>query len=80
VAVTWEAVADPGIQGYAVYRMDEMRDVTCTRVNVHPVKGTEFLDRPGRVLAGRLRYYVVAVDALGCEGIPSEGAWAAGRP
>lgn len=80
VAVRWEAVPDPGLLGYAVYRMDEMRDATCARLNAAPIKGTELLDWPGPDLGSRRRYYVVALDALGCEGIPSEGAWARGRP
>jgi len=52
----------------------------CLRLTPHPVKGTEFVDRAETPRAERRRYYVVAVDALGEEGLPSAGAWAFGRP
>jgi hypothetical protein len=78
--VSWDQVREKGVRGYAVYRLDEIRLNACVRLNPHPVKGTSFTDRPETPRSERRRYYVVAVDALGQEGMPSSGAWAFGRP
>ncbi|MHC4914261.1 MAG: HEAT repeat domain-containing protein [Planctomycetota bacterium] len=80
VLVTWRAAAEKGILGYNVYRLEEIRPSAAVRLTASPVKELRFVDRPETPRAERRRYYVVAVDALGQEGIPSFGAWAFGRP
>lgn len=78
--ITWQAVPEAGVIGYAVYRMDLVRTNIPFRLNPQPVTGTEFVDRCESPRAERRRYYVVAIDGLGQEGMPSTGAWAFGRP
>ncbi|MDD4889073.1 MAG: HEAT repeat domain-containing protein [Phycisphaerae bacterium] len=78
--VKWDANPEKDIRGYAVYRMDEFRTTLAVRLNPVPVVGTQYVDRCESPRAERRRYYVVAVDALNQEGIPSTGAWAFGRP
>ncbi|HOX06267.1 MAG TPA: kelch repeat-containing protein [Planctomycetota bacterium] len=78
--VTWTLPPERDLRGYAVYRMDEFRTTLPVRLNPLPIRGTEFVDWPETPRAERRRYYVVAVDALGQEGIPSTGAWSFGRP
>jgi hypothetical protein len=60
--------------------MDEFRTPLPFRLNPIPAPGPAFVDWPESPRAERRRYYVVAVDALGQEGIPSTGAWSFGRP
>jgi hypothetical protein len=45
----------------------------CTRLTADPIKEFEFTD--ARAGKDTHRYWVVAVDALGQEGIPSAPAW-----
>jgi hypothetical protein len=78
--ITWKASAEKGILGYLVYRLDEVRNSAVLRLTAHPVKDLVFVDRPETPRAERRKYYVVAVDALGQEGMPSSGAWIFGRP
>jgi HEAT repeat protein len=78
--ITWEAVPEKAIRGYAVYRMDGYRPSFAVRLNAQPVTGTSYVDRPETPRSERRRYYVVAVDALGEEGLPSSGAYSFGRP
>ncbi len=78
--VTWEPSPERELRGYAVYRMDEFRTPLAVRLNPLPVAGPAFVDWPEAPRAERRRYYVVAVDALGQEGLPSTGAWSFGRP
>lgn len=78
--IAWQPVPERWVRGYAVYRMDEFRGSMCVRLNPQPVTGTSYVDRPETPRAERRRYYVVAVDALNEEGLPSTGAWAFGRP
>jgi len=64
----------PGAAGYRVYRMDGRFDnAPISRLTPEPIKETQFTDKT----AGKTtrRYYVVAVDALGQEGIPSAPVW-----
>ncbi len=68
------------MRGYRVYRMDVARGSNATLLTPSPVVGNAWIDRPDAPRSERRRYYVVAVDALGQEGLPSTGAWAFGRP
>jgi len=70
----WQANRENSIQGYHVYRQNgrwDMDPIVC--LTSQPVAATEFLDEnagePTR------RYEVVAVDALGQEGEPSQPVW-----
>ena len=78
--IAWQPVPEQPIRGYAVYRMDDVRGTLCIRLNPVPVTGTTYVDRCEAPRAERRRYYVVAIDALNNEGLPSTGAWAFGRP
>jgi hypothetical protein len=69
-------VANPekDIKGYRVYRMDGRWDKdTISRLTVEPATQTKYSD----TTAGddSRRYYIVAVDALGQEGLPSAPVW-----
>jgi len=70
----WQANREKSIQGYHVYRQNGRWDMDpIVRLTSQPVAATEFLDEnagePTR------RYEVVAVDALGQEGEPSQPVW-----
>ena len=72
-----EANPEQGIQGYRVYWMKGPRPEgpgqATNRLTADPIKGTTFTDpKAGNEVR---RYWVVAVDALGQEGIPSSPAW-----
>jgi hypothetical protein len=73
----WAASKEKGIRGYRVYRMESPRvngpGQPVTRLTADPIAGTTFTDSK----AGKdtHRYWIVAVDALGQEGIPSAPAW-----
>jgi hypothetical protein len=73
----WAANPEGGLMGYRVYRMEGPKlngpGQPVTRLTAEPVGGTAFAD----VGATRetKRYWVVAVDALGQEGLPSAPAW-----
>jgi hypothetical protein len=60
--------------GYRVYRMDgRWNKDPVSRLTSEPISQTTFADET----AGQRtrRYYVVAVDALGQEGLPSSPVW-----
>lgn len=70
----WQPNREKSIQGYHVYRQDGRWDTDAIiRLTAKPIAATEFLDEnagePTR------RYEVVAVDALGQEGEPSQPVW-----
>jgi hypothetical protein len=73
----WAANPEKGLQGYRVYRMESPRvngpGQPVTRVTAAPVREMNFVDTQ----AGKetRRYWVVAVDTLGQEGIPSAPTW-----
>jgi hypothetical protein len=70
----WAANPEQGIAGYRVYRMDGRFNMEpVSRLTEAPLAATEFADEA----AGKnsRRYYVVAVDALGQEGLPSAPVW-----
>jgi hypothetical protein len=70
----WKANPEKGLAGYLVYRYDGRWDKdTVTRLTPKPIPATEFSDETsGR---GTRRYEIVAVDALGQEGEPSQPIW-----
>jgi hypothetical protein len=70
----WAASPERSIQGYRVYRLDGRWDKQpVTRLTAEPIDRTTFTDpAAGKVTR---RYHVVAVDALGQEGIPSAPVW-----
>jgi hypothetical protein len=70
----WSANPERGIAGYRIYRMDGRYDKDpVSRLTPDPIDATQFADET----AGKnsRRYYVVAVDALGQEGLPSSPVW-----
>jgi hypothetical protein len=78
--ISWQPSPEADLRGYAVYRMDEIMPSLPFRLNPTPIKGCEYIDWNEAPKAERQRYYVVALDALDEEGLPSNGAWAFGRP
>jgi hypothetical protein len=73
----WAANAEQGIKGYRIYRMEGPKlngpGQPVTRLTDEPVKGTTFTDP--KATSKTKRYWVVAVDALGQEGLPSAPVW-----
>ncbi|MEX0716473.1 MAG: fibronectin type III domain-containing protein, partial [Planctomycetaceae bacterium] len=75
--VRWEANPEKNIAGYRVYRMDDPRingagQKTLRRFD-EPVAATAWTDEEAG--SGSKRYWIVAVDGLGQEGIPSSPTW-----
>lgn len=75
VALTWRPARGKGIRGYNVYRLDAAHAETATKLNTEPVPEPRYVDLSKKDTSP-CRYYVVAVDARGVEGIASFGAWA----
>jgi hypothetical protein len=73
----WAANPEQGITGYRVYRMEGPKlngpGQPVTRLTGEPVGGTNFTD--SKVTRETKRYWVVAVGALGQEGVPSAPVW-----
>ncbi len=70
----WAPNPELGIRGYRVYRMDGRWDKDpVSRLTLDPVVECAFIDEQAG--EGSRRYYVVAVDALGQEGLPSSPVW-----
>lgn len=73
----WVANPEQGLMGYRVYRMEGPRvngpGQKVTRLTAEPIAEPRFTD----AAAGQdtRRFWVVAVDALGQEGLPSAPAW-----
>jgi hypothetical protein len=70
----WSRNPEKGLRGYRVYRLDGRFDnQPVSRLTPEPITGLRFTDEA----AGKLsrRYHVVAVDALGQEGLPSAPVW-----
>ena len=70
----WQANPEKSLKGYLVYRHDGRYDKEpIVRLTPEPIAATEFLDeKSGK---DTRRYEVVAVDALGQEGEPSQPVW-----
>lgn len=73
----WAANPEAGIKGYRVYRMDGPKingaGQKVVRRTADVVKELIWTDETGAT--DTKRYWVVAVDALGQEGVPSAPAW-----
>lgn len=73
----WDANGEKGIAGYRVYRMDGPKingpGQKVVRLTPDATKEIRFIDETKGT--DTKRYWVVAVDALGQEGIPSAPAW-----
>jgi hypothetical protein len=73
----WAANAEKGLKGYRIYRMESPRingpGQPVTRLTSDPITETLYTDTK----AGKQtrRYWVVGVDALGQEGLPSVPTW-----
>jgi len=70
----WQSNPEKAVVGYRVYRMDgRWEKDSISRLTIEPVQETRWTDNS----AGKStrRYYVVAVDALGQEGMPSSPVW-----
>lgn len=73
----WSASREKGIAGYRIYRMEGRFDnEPVTLLTPEPVKVTTYTDRiPNGPDDAAKRYYVVAVDSLGQEGIVGSATW-----
>jgi len=73
----WATNPEAGIEGYRVYRMDGPKingpGQKVVRLRAEPTTATKWTD-PTKGTDTK-RYWVVAVDAMGQEGIPSAPAW-----
>jgi hypothetical protein len=73
----WTASPHAGIRGYLVYRLNDRFNTVKERhvlLTPEPIQATEFTDPD---YGGKpRRYYIVVVDALGQEGMPSAPVWA----
>jgi hypothetical protein len=70
----WKPNRETGIKGYLVYRHDGRYEKdNIVRLTPEPIRATEFLDENSG--KDTRRYEVVAVDALGQEGEPSQPVW-----
>lgn len=70
----WAANPESRIAGYRVYRMDGRYDKEpVSRLTDDPLAATTYADATAGKSARR--YYIVAVDALGQEGLPSSPVW-----
>ncbi|UCG49513.1 MAG: fibronectin type III domain-containing protein [Phycisphaerales bacterium] len=70
----WHSNPEKTIAGYRVYRMDgRWEKDSISRLTAEPVETTRWTDNS----AGKptRRYYIVAVDLLGQEGLPSSPVW-----
>lgn len=73
----WDANPEAGIKGYRVYRMDGPKvngpGQKVVRLSADPTRDRNWNDETKGT--DTKRYWVVAVDSLGQEGIPSAPAW-----
>jgi hypothetical protein len=64
----WTAKAEKGIAGYHVYKLEGTWNIV--RVTREPIQATTFTQK-----SAQTRYWIVAVDVLGQEGVPSSPVW-----
>ncbi|MEX0716719.1 MAG: kelch repeat-containing protein [Planctomycetaceae bacterium] len=70
----WEANPERGLRGYSVYRHDgRWNKDPIVRLTENPIAETRYIDRASG--KSTRRYEIVAVDALGQEGLPSQPVW-----
>ncbi|MEX0701528.1 MAG: ThuA domain-containing protein [Planctomycetales bacterium] len=73
----WDTNPEKAIRGYRIYSMTGPRTESpgqkALRLTADPIAATRFTDEHAG--PGPRRYWIVAVDALGQEGIPSSGTW-----
>lgn len=70
----WSANPERDLQGYRIYRLDGRWDKDpISRLAENPISDLTFSDPSGS--KGTRRYYVVAVDVLGQEGLTSAPVW-----
>jgi hypothetical protein len=73
----WAANSEQALKGYRVYRMEGPKlngpGQPVTRLTEEPIQETTFTDP--KATRETKRYWVVAVDALGQEGLPSAPVW-----
>jgi hypothetical protein len=70
----WAANAEAGTKGYLVYRHNgRFNQSPIVLLTPEPIRETTFLD--GSAGKATRRYEIVAVDALGQEGSPSQPVW-----
>ncbi len=75
VHLKWDANPEKKIKGYHVYRLNDRvaRKGKVTRLTKEPVTEPKYSDTTsGKVTR---RFFIIAVDALGQEGIPSSPVW-----
>lgn len=68
----WAGNPEMALRGYRVYRMHDW--IKATRITDEPIAATTFTHESAG--AKTARYHIVAVDAIGQEGIPSAPVWA----
>jgi hypothetical protein len=64
----WAANPEKGIAGYHVYKLEGTWNIK--RVTTEPIQATTFTHK-----SAQTRYWIVAVDVLGQEGVPSSPVW-----
>jgi hypothetical protein len=70
----WAANPEQGLRGYRVYRLNgRFNKEPIPRLTAEPIAETAFADPQAG--SGTRRYYIVAVDSLGQEGMPSAPVW-----
>ena len=75
VRLRWSPSPHKGMKGYLVYRLNGrfVSPGCVVQLTPQPIRETKFFDRDA---GGRSRrYYVVVVDALGQQGLPSHAVW-----
>jgi hypothetical protein len=72
----WSPRPEKKLKGYLVHRMNNRYDKTFPRLTRTPIEKSTFTDtKAGAGKPNIRRYFIVAVDALGQEGLPSSPVW-----
>ena len=72
VTVTWKPNPEQHLLGYNIYIYGRKKG-SAKKLNAEPVKQPRYIHKSGA--PSLRRYAVVAVNALGQEGIPSHSIW-----